>query len=114
METVINLYNTNFKNSSDKVFRYSDQFISPSKSAKDVLLSKYDIDENKVQVCYGTIIEKPVKADLFKLKKALKLSGKSFVIGACGTLGWRKGSDLFLRVANSLKNEKDILSLGWG
>ena len=115
METVINLYNTNFKNSSDKVFKYSDQFISPSNSAKDVLLNNYDINENKVQVCYGTINEKlPTREDLSLLKKQLNINDHAFIVGACGTLGWRKGSDLFLRVANKLKNEKDIFFLWVG
>ena len=115
METVINLYNTNFKNSSDKVFKYSDQFISPSKSAKNVLLNNYDINENKVQVCYGTINEKlPPREDLSHLKKQFNINDHAFIVGACGTLGWRKGSDLFLRVANKLKNEKDIFFLWVG
>ncbi|MDA9808745.1 glycosyltransferase [Flavobacteriales bacterium] len=116
MQTVMQLYETQFDNSSSKVLKNTNLFISPSNAAKNNLVNNFSVDPDKVHVCYGHV-KKPevVKGkELSILRDKLKLPKSAFIVGGCGTLGWRKGSDLFLQVASYLKNNQDIYFMWLG
>ena len=74
------------------------------------------VDPEKVHVCYGRV-KKPDPAkgkELSILRDNLKIPKSAFVVGGCGTLGWRKGSDLFLQVASYLSKNQDIYFIWLG
>ncbi len=108
METVMKMYDSLFNNSTQKILSNSHFFISPSKSSKKVLTDKYSIDGKKIKVCHGQI--KKFKLDKdggLSLRKELNIPIDADVIGSCGTIGWRKGSDLFLKIAQ-LQSKSNI------
>ena len=115
LETVMKIYQVRF-NSTNKVLKYSSNFITPSLSGKKNLIDNFNISSEKIEVAYGTILKKPNlnkvnnKAEL----KKIGISEDSFVVGACGGLGWRKGSDLFLNVANYLNGVEKIVFMWIG
>ena len=116
MQTVMQLYETQFDNSTSKVLRNTDLFISPSNAAKNNLINNFSIAPEKVHVCYG-YVKKPesvVEKELSNIRAKLKIPKSAFIVGGCGTLGWRKGSDLFLQVGNYLKKNRDIYFLWVG
>jgi glycosyltransferase involved in cell wall biosynthesis len=41
-------------------------------------------------------------------RRELRVSDETFVVGACGTVDWRKGADLFLSVARALPQKKHL------
>jgi glycosyltransferase involved in cell wall biosynthesis len=110
LETVMKIYQVRF-NSTNKVLKYSSNFITPSLSGKNNLIDNFNIAQDKIEVAYGTILK---KSNLYAVNNEAELNKigipkDSFVVGACGGLGWRKGSDLFLKVAKHLSEFEKIL-----
>jgi glycosyltransferase involved in cell wall biosynthesis len=71
-----------------------DQFIAPAKIVKDNLITNWGVSENKIEVVYAC-------AEIKESQKQNKI-GKEFIIGASGTVHWRKGQDIFVQVARYL------------
>ncbi|MDB5146539.1 MAG: hypothetical protein JWQ57_559 [Mucilaginibacter sp.] len=78
-----------------------DHYIAASKSVADNLLLNYNIPQQKISVFNEFVplneITK-VSIDLPVIKDELGIKDK-FVAGAAGQAGWRKGTDLFIRLA---------------
>ena len=108
------MYDSQFNNSTQKVLSNSHFFISPSKSSKKNLIDTYLIDSKKIKTCYGQIKKFKLDEDggLF-LRKELNIPSDANVIGGCGTIGWRKGSDLFFKNRSITKKIKRIFYLDW-
>lgn len=114
METVMKMYDSIFNNSTQKVLSNSHFFISPSKSAKQDLIDIYSIEPQKIKVCYGQIKKFKLDKDRgLNLRKELNIPREANIIGGCGTLGWRKGSDLFLKIAQ-LQSKSNVYFLWLG
>lgn len=110
LETVMKIYQVRF-NSTNKVLKYSSNFITPSLSGKNNLIDNFNIASEKIEVAYGTILKKTnhtIVNNKVELNK-IGIPKDSFVVGACGGLGWRKGSDLFLKVAKHLSEFEKIV-----
>lgn len=93
LELMIKFMAKNFVSNSEQVQR----FIAASNLVKDNLIEKYHITPDKISLiyeCSSTIREnyypKPVKR-------------KRIIVGASGTVNWRKGPDFFLLLAHHLK-----------
>jgi len=71
-----------------------DQFITPAKMVKDNLITNWNVSENKIDVVYEC-------AEIKESQKRNK-TGEKFIIGASGTVHWRKGQDVFIQVARYL------------
>tara|TARA_Y200000002_G_scaffold381246_1_gene394759 strand:- start:1331 stop:2467 length:1137 start_codon:yes stop_codon:yes gene_type:complete len=114
LEFVMKIYDVRHK-STKNVLKYSSYFITPSISGKKNLVTNFKIPKNKVEVSYGTLDPKNLVNNSQKIsKKELGIKEDSFIVGTCGTLGWRKGSDLFLRVAKQLIEEERIIFIWVG
>ena len=91
------------------LFEKSTEFITPSKATMINLSKNNNIKLSAINVCYGSVsnisTNNKSSKEYERLKKQFKISDKTFLIGGCGTLGWRKGSDLFLKVCNQLQTE---------
>ena len=115
LETVMKIYQVRF-NSTNKVLKYSSNFITPSLSGKKNLIDNFNIAQDKIEVAYGTILK---KSNLYAINNEAELNKigipkDSFVVGACGGLGWRKGSDLFLKAAKHLSEFEKIVFMWVG
>ena len=125
MNFSIKVFNTQ-GNSADLTFKHTHHIITPSLAAKQNLVKNHGVQAENVSVCYGSIpnyiTEPGEKAQ--KMRKQLGIPDEAFVVVACGYPGWRKGSDLFMKVADIVVNEngnKDIhfiwvggkQNLGW-
>ena len=78
--------------------RSIDQFIVPSKLVKTSLVNNWFIKPNCINVVYEcTEIDKVVAKDS-------KDISKTFIVGASGTVHWRKGYDVFLQVARYINS----------
>jgi glycosyltransferase involved in cell wall biosynthesis len=83
-----------------------DCFIAASHAVESYLLNEFDIPADKVRVVHEFAIADP-KTGLRRedARKRFGLSDENFAIGMCGTISWRKGVDLFIRLAQILKNK---------
>ena len=82
-------------------------FLCASKAVQKHLLDSYEIPVDKTYVLYEIISDQEpneiVKENL------------SFKVGGCGSIGWRKGSDIFLNLANEIINVMKLrdISFEW-
>ena len=87
LNAIIRLMLPDFNNYTDLI----DQYITPAQIVKDNLLTNWAIPENKIEVVYEF-------ASISEIEKQSNRR-EEFVIGASGTVHWRKGSDVFIQVA---------------
>lgn len=78
----------------------TDFFLCASISVQKYLIKTHSVQFEKTYVINEIINDKIEGIQRKKLK--------SFTVGGCGTLGWRKGSDLFLKVADELVNKLQV------
>lgn len=86
LETVIKMLSPRFGEYAQEI----DAFVAASAIVKDNLVSNYLIPEYKIRVIYE-----------FSKNRTLPRHDlpSSFIVGGCGTVEWRKGTDLFLQLA---------------
>jgi len=85
-------------------FHSAKRFIAVSNAVRDALITDQGINADRIDVVNGFIepqrlISGSVEAKRQQLRRELCIPPDGFVIGACGSLGWRKGSDIFLQIA---------------
>lgn len=95
LSVIIDTSVQNFKEIAHEV----DLFIAGSKLVAETLVTNYEIPLSKIKVVYDF-------TDLTLLPKyEAKEIDAAFVIGAMGSMNWRKGNDLFLLTALALKKK---------
>jgi glycosyltransferase involved in cell wall biosynthesis len=105
-----------FRNASQLVSAY----IAASESVKDGLITVYSVPAQRIKVIREFISFDENQIEIAKInresvRKELALPENEFVAGMCGTIGWRKGADLFITVAKHLATEfpDKIIHLLW-
>lgn len=93
-------------------FELADRFISASRGVTDVLNRTFNVPCERIDLVHEFVTTPRDTPDTWKAKRQEVLDrlgwpADSFVVGACGGLGWRKGTDLFVQVANRLANVRD-------
>jgi glycosyltransferase involved in cell wall biosynthesis len=113
LEMVIKQYNKT--GLADKTFKYTDYFIAVSGSVKENLVKNHSINAGKIHVIHNGLLENPGPGSEQKTRSSLNIPENAFVIGACGTLLWRKGIDLFIRLALELitKHKRTDILFTW-
>ncbi|MBQ1496039.1 MAG: O-antigen ligase family protein [Bacilli bacterium] len=102
---------------SKKYLKYADKVVVPSKYFKDLIINKYNIDEDKVFVypSGGVNTSKFIKIDRKEALKNSNLDDKYSYIGYVSRLDKDKGYDVFLKAIrylidnNKITNEKFIV-----
>lgn len=100
----------------NNVFPCATRFISVSQAVSDVLTKQFSVPVDKLDLVHGfasvsSITREEIRSRRQRIRQELGWSEGTFVIGGCGSLGWRKGTDIFLQVARELcRNRKDTVS----
>jgi glycosyltransferase involved in cell wall biosynthesis len=92
----------------EDTFKYSDFIVAVSDAVKQNLINNHNIPAERIGLCNEFVFDiksVPKEAEL-KVRAQLGCSDKTILIGGSGTVGWRKGTDLFVRVAKSIKQSK--------
>ena len=83
-----------------QVMESTSLFLAGSRAVADYLVHQRMRPANEVVLAYPFIdVEQNRRAAASARATSLDLPDDTFVIGACGMLGWRKGTDLFVQVA---------------
>lgn len=82
--------------------------IAASQAVKQMLCEEYRISPDRIDVVHSfTGIHAKGINERRMLRERVRTErnwpAEAFVVGGCGSLGWRKGSDLFLQIANIAK-----------
>ncbi|MDD5581444.1 MAG: glycosyltransferase family 4 protein [Methylobacter sp.] len=88
-----------------KLFPLPDRFIVVSNAAKKTMINEFNVPESKIDLINGFVAMPnltPEEMQIRRRKIRLRLGWPedAFVIGGCGALGWRKGTDVFLQIAD--------------
>jgi glycosyltransferase involved in cell wall biosynthesis len=94
-------------NSFQKIKRHTHHYLAASEAVKRNLIQSHGILPDQVDVTYEFVgpdcqnfeQSEAVKA---KIRKELDIPEDGFVIGAAGTIEWRKGPDLFIQLARKV------------
>lgn len=88
---------------------HSDHIIAVSQAVKKNLIVNHQIAPEKITVVYGAVHSAPANISTNAIKVQYNIPSNTVVVGACGSMIWRKGIDLFIQVARKvLKQEKDV------
>jgi glycosyltransferase involved in cell wall biosynthesis len=88
-------------------FKVATRFVAVSQQVRQTLGDSYGVARDRVDVVHGFVPSDEATAIERRARRQLTLSrlrwpSDACVIGGCGSLGWRKGSDLFLQIAHSV------------
>ncbi|RZU00790.1 glycosyltransferase involved in cell wall biosynthesis [Rivibacter subsaxonicus] len=84
--------------------RAANRVVAVSRAVAQALSSGYAVRPECIDQIYGFVPDEApslaIRAELrAKVRHQLGLPEDAFVVGGCGGLGWRKGTDLFLQIA---------------
>ncbi len=92
----------------EHVKRLTDHYVAVSDVVRNNLVVRHGIPAERIERIYGfiPIVERP-KTERNALKRALAaeigIPEHARIVGACGTVDWRKGCDLFLQLALAIR-----------
>lgn len=95
LEYMINISKNIFSECPEKLIEITDYFLCASDSVKRHLVKRYQISPKSTYIINEIIDYTPPYH---------KKSNNKFIVGGCGKLSWRKGSDLFIIIADYLIN----------
>lgn len=98
--------------------RSTTRAVAVSAGVRKAIESQLGIPAARVDVINGFVPldadeKEPDGARRRRARAQLNLAPDSFVVGACGTPGWRKGSDLFLQIAARVRDAKGPFHFLW-
>jgi glycosyltransferase involved in cell wall biosynthesis len=93
-----------------QTFPLAKRFVAVSQAVRETLINEFEVPGDKIDLVHGFIPvanlsaeEKKAKRD--KIRKELGVADDVFLVGGCGTLGWRKGTDLFLQITQRMASQ---------
>jgi glycosyltransferase involved in cell wall biosynthesis len=94
-----------------ELFHATSRFVAVSSSVRDALSCEFNIRDDMMDLVQGFVpIINPhaeeQRSRRERVRKELGWPTDVFVVGGCGTLGWRKGTDLFVQIARAVSNTK--------
>jgi glycosyltransferase involved in cell wall biosynthesis len=102
------------------LFPLATRFVAVSKSGRDALIESFEIPKETVDLVHGSIAiptytAKDAQLRRREIRNSLGWPQDAFVIGGCGAIGWRKGTDVFLQIARSMLagGERDRVRFLW-
>lgn len=96
-----------------KLFPLATKFIVVSDAVKKAMINEFKVPENKIDLVKGFVAVPNLTPEEMQMRRRqirfrLGWPEDAFVIGGCGALGWRKGTDVFLQIADLMcKAESD-------
>jgi glycosyltransferase involved in cell wall biosynthesis len=92
----------------EDALRRATRVVAVSRSVGDVLRERFGVPAERIDLSYGFVanVEPSAAERRLRRQRVLETLGwpaDAFVVGGCGSLGWRKGSDLFLQIADTIR-----------
>lgn len=98
------------------LFEYSDTIIGCSQAVCDNLSNYKNSDKIKLVHSFvnnDQILERISSSNLKDIKIEFGIPDNKFIVGSCGNADWRKGSDLFLQIAQKVIKENPNVVFVW-
>src|SRR5262245_39053126 len=86
-------------------------FIAVSESVRKNMIENYSIPEEKIDLIYEFIPVQIVSSEQKtkvrrEVRQELGIPSEDYIVGACGTIDWRKGADLFIQLASLISQRR--------
>jgi glycosyltransferase involved in cell wall biosynthesis len=93
----------------------TDRFIACSNVTRENLVEQHAVPAGKAETIYESIPVADIRPNRTRQQifQELKLPGDALLIAGCGTLGWRKGTDLFIQLARAVTRQRNGAYFGW-
>jgi len=86
-----------------------DHFIAVSGIVESNLVERYGINKSSISRIYEFIDENIIITETSsEIRKQLNIPDNAFVVGACGSIIWRKGIDLFIQLIERISRKNDF------
>jgi glycosyltransferase involved in cell wall biosynthesis len=91
------------------------RFIACSEAAREYLLAEYKIPAARIETVYESIpvAEVLAKRTREQVLQELHIPEDAFVVAGSGTVGWRKGTDLFVQLAQAVCRHHSRVYFAW-
>jgi glycosyltransferase involved in cell wall biosynthesis len=94
-----------------ELFQPTSRFVAVSSSVREALSREFNVGGDRVDLVHGFVSDNSLRREELHarregVRRNLGWPRDVFVVGGCGSLGWRKGTDLFLQVARAVSNTK--------
>ncbi|MGE5644761.1 MAG: glycosyltransferase family 4 protein [Acidobacteriota bacterium] len=91
----------------DKLVKLANRFISVSGPVSSTLVDRFHVRPEQIDLVHGFVPAPPqapeqAGAICREVRCRLGWPEDAFVVGGCGALGWRKGTDIFLQLAREM------------
>lgn len=92
-----------------KVIQHTQHYIAVSQAVKENLISNLKIPHNTISLVYEFVSTQhdhlnPSRRH-HQIRRQLHIPDSALIVGACGTTDWRKGVDLFIPMARSVRQQ---------
>jgi glycosyltransferase involved in cell wall biosynthesis len=94
----------NRNGSVDRILALTDRFVAVSEAVKANLVRRHAVPADRIDVLHGASEAVRVRRGQAGLRAKFSLPEDAFLVGACGTLDYRKGIDLFIQLAHHCVN----------
>lgn len=94
----------NRNGSVDRILMLTDHFVAVSETVKANLVQRHSVPAERIDVVPGACAAARVRRGDATLRANQGLAEDAFLVGACGTLDYRKGVDLFIQLAHHCVN----------
>jgi glycosyltransferase involved in cell wall biosynthesis len=86
--------------------------VAVSNAVRDTLVQHFEVPEHLTAVVNGFVpvadfASEEKRSRRQRVIRELGWSENTFVVGGCGSLGWRKGTDVFLQIAHAVRASGD-------
>lgn len=102
----------------EQVFPMAQRFVAVSQAVHNTLVNEFKVLPESVDLVHGFIPPNTFTTDekqryRTRIRKELGFAENAFVVGGCGALGWRKGTDLFVQIAKRFAQQQPGQPLGF-
>jgi len=92
-------------------FPLAKRFVAASEGVRETLVNEFEVPGDKVDIVHefiplSNLLPDEKKNRRRQIRDQLGLKDDAFVVGGCGALGWRKGTDLFLKIAQAMSRQE--------
>jgi glycosyltransferase involved in cell wall biosynthesis len=90
-----------------QLFPMATRFVAVSNSVGRMLVGRFKVPQDKLDLIHGfvhlpNLSTEEVQLRRREIRRELGWPQDAFVVGGCGALGWRKGTDIFLQITREM------------
>jgi len=93
----------------------SRRFIACSDAVRDNLVGEHGVAAERVETVYESILVDQIRGGRTRQQvfEELRMPNNALLVMGIGTPGWRKGTDLFIHLARTVCQQRDLVYFAW-